>query len=46
MRHFEELTNEEVAIVLGISVSAASNRYIRALERLRKVLNAIPDFFG
>ena len=45
LRHFEELTNNEVAAVLEIVPTAASNRYIRALERLRKVLTAIPDFF-
>ena len=36
LRHFEHLTNSEVASVLGISINAASNRYIRALHRLRK----------
>ena len=39
LRHFEELTNNEVAQVLGIQKSAASNRYIRALKRLREVLS-------
>ncbi len=38
LRHFEELTNQEVAIELGISPKAASIRYVRALERLRNVL--------
>jgi RNA polymerase sigma-70 factor (ECF subfamily) len=45
LRHFEELTNGETARVLGIQKSAASNRYIRALQRLRKVLSGIPGFF-
>lgn len=36
MRHFEELSNEEVAAELGIGKHAASKRYIRALERLRE----------
>jgi RNA polymerase sigma-70 factor (ECF subfamily) len=45
LRHFEELTNGETARVLGIQKSAASNRYIRALQRLRKVLSSIPGFF-
>ncbi|GIW97563.1 MAG: hypothetical protein KatS3mg111_0896 [Pirellulaceae bacterium] len=35
LRHFELLSNEEAAQVLGISPKAASNRYVRALERLR-----------
>jgi RNA polymerase sigma-70 factor (ECF subfamily) len=38
MRHFEQLTNAETARVLGISEPAACNRYIRALERLKKIL--------
>lgn len=38
LRHFEELTNQEVAIELSIQPKAASIRYMRALERLRGVL--------
>jgi len=34
LRHFEQLTNREVAETLGIGVTAASNRYIRAAARL------------
>ena len=30
LRHFEMLSNEETAAVLGIKKSAASNRYVRA----------------
>jgi RNA polymerase sigma-70 factor (ECF subfamily) len=44
LRHFEELTNGEVAQVLGLSKSAASNRYLRALGRLKEMLAAIPGF--
>jgi RNA polymerase sigma-70 factor (ECF subfamily) len=44
LRHFEMLSNEETARVLGLSKSAASNRYVRALRRLREVLSAIPGF--
>jgi RNA polymerase sigma-70 factor (ECF subfamily) len=44
LRHFEELSNSEVAAVLGIQKSAASNRYIRALTRLKDVLASIPGF--
>ena len=32
LRHFEELNNNETAQLLGISKTAASNRYIRALQ--------------
>jgi RNA polymerase sigma-70 factor (ECF subfamily) len=45
LRHFEELSNGETAQVLGIRKSAASNRYVRALERLREVLSGMPGFF-
>ncbi len=38
LRHFEELSNAETADVLGIRSDAASKRYLRALERLREVL--------
>jgi RNA polymerase sigma-70 factor (ECF subfamily) len=42
MRHFEELTNREAALSLGISESAACNRYVRALGRLKQVLRQMP----
>jgi RNA polymerase sigma-70 factor (ECF subfamily) len=35
LRHFEQLTNAETAGVVGLTVAAASKRYVRALERLR-----------
>jgi RNA polymerase sigma-70 factor, ECF subfamily len=38
LRHFEELGNNEVAAVLGISKDAASKRHVRALVRLREIL--------
>jgi RNA polymerase sigma-70 factor (ECF subfamily) len=38
LRHFEHLTNSEASRVLGISETAACNRYVRALERLKKIL--------
>lgn len=44
LRHFEELTNSETAKALNLSEQAASLRYVRALGRLRKVLEAIPGF--
>lgn len=44
LRHFEMLSNAETAAVLGIKKSAASNRYIRALERLKTILSGLPDF--
>lgn len=44
LRHFEQLTNEETAKVLGLSRSAASKRYIAALGRLREHLSGLPGF--
>ena len=38
LRHFEHLTNGEVAKRLGVSEPAASMRYLRAVRRLRAVL--------
>ena len=37
LRHFEELTNSEVAGELGLTVGAASKRYIRALVKLKDI---------
>jgi RNA polymerase sigma-70 factor (ECF subfamily) len=37
-RHFEQLSNREVAQLLQITGAAAGKRYLRALERLREVL--------
>jgi len=45
LRHFEELNNNETAEVLGIDKSAASKRYIRAIRRLKTILDAVPGFF-
>ena len=45
LRHFEELSNGETAAVLGLQKAAASNRYVRALKRLKEVLSAMPGFF-
>ena len=38
LRHFEDLSNQEVAEALGISQKAASMRYVRALERLKQAM--------
>lgn len=39
MRHFEKLDNSEVAQALGLSAQAASMRHLRAMRRLRKLLD-------
>ena len=46
LRHFEELTNREVAELLEIQQKAASVRYVRALARLQGVLNQFPALGG
>jgi RNA polymerase sigma-70 factor (ECF subfamily) len=43
LRHFEELSNKEAAAVLGIQENAASNRYVRALGRLKGFLGPLGD---
>ncbi len=42
LRHFEYLSNSETALVIGISKNAASNRYIRAIKRLKEIIDSIP----
>jgi RNA polymerase sigma-70 factor (ECF subfamily) len=42
LRHFEELSNSEVARELQLQESAASKRYIRALHRLKEILASLP----
>ncbi len=46
LRHFEELSNNEVAEVLAITKAGASNRYVRALKRLRDVMEPEGDARG
>jgi RNA polymerase sigma-70 factor (ECF subfamily) len=42
LRHFEGLTNDEVALTLGLKRSTASRRYVQALIRLKQALASIP----
>ena len=42
LRHFEALSNDDVANRLGLTKSAATKRYVRALVRLRAVLERVP----
>jgi RNA polymerase sigma-70 factor (ECF subfamily) len=44
LRHYEYLSNHEVAEVLGLSKTAASNRYVRALKRLKQFITSVPGF--
>ena len=43
LRHFEQLSNNEAAQVLGLSEAAAGMRHLRALRRLRAVLGESPS---
>lgn len=38
LRHFEELSNAETAEVLNVTTAAASKRYLRALTRLKEIM--------
>ena len=38
LRHFEELSNVETAKILDITPAAASKRYLRALTRLKEIM--------
>jgi RNA polymerase sigma-70 factor (ECF subfamily) len=46
LRHFEELSNGEAALVLRLTKTATSNRYIRALGRLKEILSGMPGVLG
>jgi RNA polymerase sigma-70 factor (ECF subfamily) len=41
LRHFEHLSNQQVAEALRISPTAASNRYVRAAARLGEILREV-----
>jgi len=43
MRHFEDLTNSEVAEILNLSAAGASLRYTRSLSRLKELLADCPE---
>ncbi len=38
MRHYEQLSNQEIAIALDLTEPAASMRYLRAVRRLRELM--------
>jgi RNA polymerase sigma-70 factor (ECF subfamily) len=46
LRHFEEMSNSEAALALGLSKTAAGNRYVRALKRLKDTLDDVPGLLG
>lgn len=44
LKHFEQLSTSEMADVLGMSKAGAGSRYVRAIKRLREILEKIPGF--
>jgi RNA polymerase sigma-70 factor (ECF subfamily) len=46
LRHFEQLSRAETAMVLGITEEAGAKRYIRALKKLKTILAAMPGGLG
>ncbi len=46
LRHFEQLTNAEVAQTLEMNESSCSSRYLRALKRLKDELSRFPGLLG
>jgi RNA polymerase sigma-70 factor (ECF subfamily) len=40
LRHYEHLSNQEVADALQLTAAAASMRYLRAIRRLREILDS------
>ncbi len=44
LKHFEQLSTAEIAEVLGLSKAGAGSRYLRAIKRLREILQQIPGF--
>jgi RNA polymerase sigma-70 factor (ECF subfamily) len=45
LRHFEELKNDEAALVLGLERGETSRRYLQAVKALKDILQRIPGFF-
>ena len=41
LRQFEGLTNRQAAAILGVSEAAASQRYVRSLQRLKRAFEAL-----
>src|SRR5262245_16360246 len=46
LKHFEQLSMSEIAAVLGLSKAGAGSRYLRAIKRLKEILERIPGFEG
>jgi RNA polymerase sigma-70 factor (ECF subfamily) len=46
LRHFEQLSRAETAQVLGVAEATAATRYLRALKRLKAILQSLPGAGG
>jgi len=46
LRHFEQLSNIQAAEILGLTPTAASNRYLRAAARLSEILQRLNSNTG
>lgn len=46
LKHFEQLTTAEMAEVLGLSKAGAGHRYVKAIKKLRDLLEQHPGFAG
>ena len=46
LRHFEQLGNNQVAEILGLTPTAASNRYLRAAARLSEIMKRLNSNSG
>ena len=46
LRYLEQATNEEAAAILGISENTFSQRHVRALRRVRKLLEGPEEYDG
>jgi RNA polymerase sigma-70 factor (ECF subfamily) len=44
LKHIEQLSTNEIALVLGMSKAGAGSRYLRAIKRLRDILERVPGF--
>jgi RNA polymerase sigma-70 factor (ECF subfamily) len=44
LKHFEQLSTSEIAEVLGMSKAGAGSRYLRAIKRLRQIMERLPGF--
>jgi RNA polymerase sigma-70 factor, ECF subfamily len=44
LRHFEQVSGNEAAEILGLSKTGASSRYVRAMTRLKSILSQFPEF--